>query len=252
MCLSWRLQEDKHTPAQAPVSQSTLSPGFGFAVADTDSADASTPPSSAEDEESQLLPKRSQTLSVVPTTKGQDNLSYGTTDSPSSTPLKRSVHYAPEPTTASVPHTPSPRLSRHRARHAADEIWDELEEDSPPIPYMRRHSTGLQTRAGLAPSKLRSGSSGSHGLSGSALDSSGELPPLDEGLVRSGTGRTYRDRRKKKSFGGESKDRSRQGALGGWWRMRRWWKIGQGGQKGKGNVASRDDDDQGADERYRD
>jgi len=64
------------------------------------------------------------------------------------------------------------------------------------------------------------------------MTESTELPPPDETtglLARSGTGRSYRDRKRRKSvpLGGDgtqdqAQDRA-QDALGGWWKMR-WWR----------------------------
>ena len=50
-------------------------------------------------------------------------------------------------------------------------------------------------------------------------------------LARSPAGRTYRDRRRRRASvaGGEgSRGEGRsQDAVGGWWKMKRWWKIGR-------------------------
>lgn len=80
------------------------------------------------------------------------------------------------------------------------------------------------------------------------------------GLKRSSTGRSYRDKKKRKERDGdgegstEGRERGRegreedmQGALGGWWKMKRWWKgedartRGRGrDDKGKGKARAED------------
>jgi hypothetical protein len=274
VALSWRLHP-KDTPSappeqqQQPVAQSSLAPGFGLSTSDSDTNSTSTlSPTSAPDEESALLP-RSKTLSAVPTQNNPDPTSYGSTiqDTPNldTTPLKKSVHYAPDLRHDQERRTPSPRLnktptsSKRRSWHATNEIWDELEEDAPPLPFTRRHSFGLQSHTGLAPSKLRAdnGGTGEHS-NNLGLESSGELPSIGDGIVRTGTGRTYRSRARRSGRSLESdtpllgqgierhgKVRGqRQEAQGGWWRMRKWLNI-RGEDKGKGTSRAREHEDGG-------
>lgn len=108
-----------------------------------------------------------------------------------------------------------------------DEIWGELSEDAPtPLAFGPRRSSARSTPVGDRPS--------------SALARSVELPPPDETthlLARASTGRSYRDRRRRRSVpGGDEgrRDSAPQEALGGWWKMR-WWKE-------RGGVLARDED----------
>jgi hypothetical protein len=132
------------------------------------------------------------------------------------------------------------RVSRlRRAKTAvipeAEEIWGELEEDSPSSvvsPFSaRRRSLHVRTPT---PSKLRpqSGDSG--------LESSQELPPLTPNeqtglLARSSTGRNYRDRRRRQPSGNRDSEARSQDAIGGWWKMKRWWKRDKN-SKGKSTT----------------
>ena len=142
-------------------------------------------------------------------------------------------------------HTPTTKdndlLSVTRLRREgmteADEIWGELEDDTPIIssPFSNRRSSAKST-----PSRLRS--------SGAMDDNDGLISP-HEGtalLERSGTGRNYRDRRRRRSMPSGGGDRRResqaQGALGGWWKMS-WWRGHK--KEGKGKVVGGNGENQG-------
>ena len=127
------------------------------------------------------------------------------------------------------------RLHR-RALAEADEIFRELEDNeslAPLSPFSNRRSSARST-----PSRLRPHS---------ATEDENPIAPPDETtdlLARSSTGRSYREKRRRRSMPiGEGEGSKRRGdiaqdALGGWWKMR-WW-----GGRGKGN--GKDDDGRNA------
>ena len=65
-----------------------------------------------------------------------------------------------------------------------------------------------------------------------------EAPIESTALLRAGTGRSYRDRRRRSMPGLETRRRSLDGqtqeAVGGWWKMKKWWYGSTGTGKGKG------------------
>lgn len=112
----------------------------------------------------------------------------------------------------------------------SEEIWEELEDDAlaDMSPFSQRRSSARSTPV-------------------SRLSSRGN--PRDENtnestalLSRSGTGRSYRDRRRRRStpiLGIQGTERRRRSAssrevLGGWWRLQRWWTGKDRKDKGKG------------------
>ena len=111
----------------------------------------------------------------------------------------------------------------------ADEILGELEENessTPLSPFSCRRSSARST-----PSRLRP-----YG----AIENDNPDPVVNETtalLARSSTGRSYRERRRRRSMpmgevgGSERREREAQNALGGWWKMR-WWR-GEGNGNGK-------------------
>ena len=139
----------------------------------------------------------------------------------------------------STPHTPESQKNGFypsRIVTESEEIWQELEDDtlSPLSPFHHRRSSARSTpsRDGHRP---RSG--------GELEDEPTESTSL---LARTGTGRSYRDRRRRKSAPhlegsgrpqGQDRRRSsaQQDALGGWWKMR-WWR------KGKDDDEEREDE----------
>ncbi|MCJ1397506.1 hypothetical protein MMC11_000699 [Xylographa trunciseda] len=222
LALSWRLNND-HT-SQMSVPQTPLTPGMGFPQPDSDHEEevASSP---NVDEESQLLPNRlrsqSQPAKLHSKTalNGTSSNANGQKRTSFSGSMKRSLRFT------STPVTPSARnddtLGAARARRSTmaevDEIWGELEEDTP-----------TQSPSPFGPRKLSARSTPVRDRPSSSMMSSGELAPPDETtglLARSGTGRSYRDRRRRRSapLGGREGARVAQEALGGWWKMR-WWR----------------------------
>lgn len=127
------------------------------------------------------------------------------------------------------------RLHR-KALAEADEILGELEENGSPTPlspFSYRRSSARST-----PSRLRPHS---------AIENVSFNPTPDEStalLARSSTGRSYRERRRRRSMPlGEGGDSDGQGdgaqdALGGWWKMR-WW-------RGEGKGIGKDDNGRSA------
>ena len=199
LALSWRLDNDSAT--RPPVSHNALTPGLGFV--DDESSDGETPtPTPIIDEEAALLNKESPYGSsdpLTPTTKNNDLLTIT-------------------------------RLRRKGTVTEREEIWDELEDDAP---------------TPLSPFSIRRSSMRSTSNPTSKRTSRFDLPDVEETpsessalLARSGTGRSYRDHRRRRSAPGfEARERERrrrsassQEALGGWWKMH-WWK---GDKKGKG------------------
>lgn len=135
------------------------------------------------------------------------------------------------------PHTPNTKnnglLSITRLRRKgvteSEEIWEELEDDAFPglTPFSRRKSSARSMPASKPPSRR---------------DLIDEIPNESTALLaRSGTGRSYRDRRRRRSTpiletqGRERKSASSQEALGGWWKMRDWWRGKERKNKGKGS-----------------
>lgn len=114
---------------------------------------------------------------------------------------------------------------RRKGITETEEIWEELEDD---------------TIGELSPFSMRRGSVWSASSRPTSKDQQNDPPP-DEStalLARSSTGRSYRDKRRRHStqtVGTQERDSRRksvssQEALGGWWKMKRWWS----GNDGKG------------------
>lgn len=105
----------------------------------------------------------------------------------------------------------------------SEEIWEELGDDSVSEPsrfaHQRANTISIPAKNYPHPE-----------LEGSPTESTSLL-------TRSGMGRIYRDRRRRSApmMGSSSQKRSRasrsQDALGGWWKMQKWWKGWE--QKGK-------------------
>lgn len=144
------------------------------------------------------------------------------------------------------PHTPinrnsNPPNSRPRRKTVTEsqEIWEELEDTSPlnlpqsPWSPPQTRSASLQ----ITPSKPPARRNASNvDTKGGALALDDEIPDEDTPLLEhSGTGRTYRDRRRRRSApqmgrrGGDESEGA-QAATGGWWKMA-WWNDSM---KGKG------------------
>ena len=222
LALSWRLNDDPST--RPTLNQPPLTPGMGFADDSPTPTPTSTSPSSP-------------TLSTI--TDEEIAMSANGNPSPYLHPRKHSRH-----TSLSNPHTPIAKNSAHlsSSRHGRDpvteseEIWEELADDtlSPLISsFHQRRSSARSTPSG---DRQRLGS-----RDGAAADSPTESTAL---LARTGTGRSYRDRRRRRSAPhleglgrSQTQDRRRssvqQDALGGWWKMR-WWKKGRDDGDGRG------------------
>ena len=119
---------------------------------------------------------------------------------------------------------------RRKGMTESEEIWDELEDDTLAelSSFSRRRSSVRSTPSSKPPSQE------------DAMDHSpNESTAL---LARSGTGRSYRDRRRRRSapiLETQERERRRrstssQEALGGWWKMKHWWRGREWKDKGKG------------------
>ena len=202
LALSWRLNND---PATRPsVSQNTLTPGMGFVDDDSDS-----------EAEGDIL-KTQADAEVSSPVNGKEP------------PLHRRRIFSPNdpctPTTKSKDFLSIDRL-RKKGITESEEIWEELEDDALAelSPFSQRRSSVPFS----SPSNIHSG--------GNALyESTNESTAL---LARSATGRSYRDRRRRRStpilVESGRKSVSSQETLGGWWKMRKWWKGNEGIDKGK-------------------
>ena len=135
------------------------------------------------------------------------------------------------------------RLHAKKGITESEEIWEELEDsgDTPAIPSLfSRRRTSAQTTPYLKPSA-------SSMLGGTDAEDE-ETPSESTALLRAGTGRSYRDKRRRRSMPGletrrRGLDDQTQEALGGWWKMRKWWYRSTGIQGGKGNVEDLPDED---------
>ena len=123
---------------------------------------------------------------------------------------------------------PKTPISIRKGITESEEIWEELEDDavSPLVPFHQRRASARSTPSRERKSRPQSGDGGYSPSESSAL------------LGRTGTGRSYRDRRRRSAPGlniqglGDGREERRssgqQQALGGWWKMR-WWKdMGRG------------------------
>lgn len=202
LALSWRL----HDPTARPtVPQTPLTPGMGFIDSENDT-EASSPLLPTHDDEEALNAKGNGILS---------------------SPLLADVKTPTTTTNSELLSTHS--RSRKRGMTETEEILEELEDDtltelfSPSLFSHHRRSSARST-----PSKARRANT-----DGQPADD--ETTAL---LGRTGTGRSYRDRRRRRrseptAMGNGRRRGSRDGsqeALGGWWKMG-WWRSRDG--KGK-------------------
>lgn len=121
--------------------------------------------------------------------------------------------------------------TRRKGVTESEEIWGELEDDTLAdlSPFSRRRSSARSTTSSKLPSR------------GNPMDESpNESTAL---LARSGTGRSYRDRRRRSTPIFETQERERrrrsassQEAVGGWWKMKNWWRGTERKDKGKATV----------------
>ena len=198
LALSWRLNNDP--TSRPPISQSPLTPGLGFVANDTESDPETEVAVSETDEEASLANGERSPSSKDP-----------------------SIHRLSFPNGFQTPHAnddmlPITRLRRHGITES-EEIWEELEDDrtSEFSPLQHRRSSARST----SPSNLAIGN-----------NSTDRIPSESTALLsRSGTGRIYRDKERRRSTrlpeASEHRRRKRsvssQDALGGWWKMKRWW-----------------------------
>ncbi|MCJ1311224.1 hypothetical protein MMC25_004895 [Agyrium rufum] len=253
--LSWRLSDHERS---GPITPKTpLTPGMGF-LSDTSSTHSDSPrfsPTLPNDEESLLLPKRRSSMSNNTTPKPSKSVTYQTFEAPS-TPHRTSTLRQNEILS-------STRRARTHTVSEVNEIWNELEDESPiptnvPSPWLSNRRSSLRnipSRPGSA-ALIENDVPSSQAVSRNetAMQSSDSLASNGEG--RSIMGRTYRDRRRssmpfertndisagqddrphsasrtrrpgrRKSAnerGQNQKDEQQQDALGGWWKMRRWF-----------------------------
>ena len=196
------------------MSQGALTPGLGLAPSDTDSETTSLLSPTYEDEEAAAPHlKHAATLPIRPSSPMTQSI-YGTMKA------KGRIRLA-SPSSLGIS-----KIRRARtAIHEADEIWDELEEG--------RHSNSgspLSTRRVSFPARLTTSSKISPGSDTSpTMVSNTGLPPDEQTtLLRSSTGRSYRDRKPRQTSvsGTGHARRKSQEAVGGWWKMQRWWNGG--------------------------
>ncbi|MCJ1285222.1 hypothetical protein MMC26_004561 [Xylographa opegraphella] len=230
LALSWRLNSDHTLPISVP--QTPLTPGMGFTPSDSNQEEvgSSVP---AQDEESQLLPNRlrsqSQPAKLPSKTalNGMSSNTNGNNRASFSGRMSRSLRFPSAPLTPNAQNNDTVGATRTRRTTMAevDEIWGELEEDAlTPLssPFGSRRLSVRSTLLGGRPS--------------SSMLSNEELPLPDETtglLARSGTGRSYRVWRRRRSAPLEDRERVglAQQALGGWWKMR-WWRNGAERERG--------------------
>ena len=201
LALSWRLSNDPTT--RPPVSQNTLTPAMGFVDDDSDiEAEDGMPIYDTDEEAHPTDNKESPHLGYVGRMSSPTNIC--------------------SPTTRDNDLLNITRL-RRKGITESEEIWEELEDDS--IGEMssfarRRSSVWYPQTPKTAPG-------------GTAADRSPtESTAL---LARSGTGRSYVDKRRRHSAQPIAKHDSgrrrvssvSQEALGGWWKMKRWWTRGR-------------------------
>lgn len=168
------------------------------------------------------------TLSQPPLTPGMGFIDD--TDSEPSTPangsheeagLTPTRHRRATSLNVNYPRTPT---SAYKTITESDEIWEDLEDDavSPLQPFHLRRSSARST-----PSPNPKQSAPSAGTAASPNESTALL-------ARTGTGRSYRDKRRRRSAPGidlrgvsntqgRRKSPAQQEATGGWWKMK-WWK----------------------------
>ena len=150
----------------------------------------------------------------------------------------RPISWPNDPRTATPYKHDLPSITRLHAKKGiteSEEIWEELEDsgDTPaiPSPFSRRR-TSAQTTPYLKTSAVSM-------LGGTDAAEDDEPPTESTALLRAGTGRSYRDTRRRRSMPGletrRSLDGQTQEAVGGWWKMRKWWYRSTGTGKGKGD-----------------
>lgn len=185
---------------------------MGFVNDDSDSGAEADTPKSPADEEAQLA-------------DGKQSLFHNPSNS----------HRVPPPNDACTPTTKNNDLLsithlRRKGITESEEIWEELEDDAPAemSPFSHRRSSARSTPISKLPSRENP-----------RTENTNESTAL---LARSGTGRSYRDRKRRRSTPiSETQEMERRRrstssheALGGWWKMRNWWSGKDRKDKGKG------------------
>ena len=204
LALSWRLNNDPST--RPSVSQNTLTPGMGFVDDDNDSAaeiDTLTTPANEE-----------------------VNLANG-----KESPIHNRRLFPPsDPRTLTTKNNDRLSITRVRRNGITEsaEIWEELEDDvlAELSPFSRRRSS------------VRSTPSKSYSRRNAVDEDTDESTAL---LARSGTGRSYRDRRRRRStpiLETQERERGRKSALsqellGSWLKIKSWWRGEEMKDKGK-------------------
>ncbi|MCJ1484515.1 hypothetical protein MMC06_004686 [Schaereria dolodes] len=219
LALSWRLNNDPVT--RPAVVQTPLTSGMSSAPEDSDSEAETTFQTTPHGDEESL------TLDHSPLLNGNGKGSG-----------KHRDWHTPTPTTKDNDLLSVTR-NRRKGMTEADEIWGELEDETPELlsPFSRRRSSARST-----PSRLRSSGT---------LDGVGEPNEGTALLARSGTGRSYRDTRWWRSVpegdprawrkGSQAQGQGQtQEALGGWWKMR-WWTGSKGDKDGRREGSARDE-----------
>ena len=185
-----------------------------------------------------LTPEADEEANLLPDGKASP-FSYHRTSRPISWPK--------DPRTATQYKDDSTSIARLRSKKGiteSEEIWEELEDSGDttaiPSPFSRRR-TSAQTTPYLKPLAASL-------LGGTDAEGDDENPTESTSLLRAGTGRSYRDKRRRRSIPGlETRRRSLDGqtqeALGGWWKMRKWWYRSTGTGRGRGNVEDLPEED---------
>ena len=185
-----------------------------------------------------LTPEADEEANLLPNDKASP-FSYHRTSRPISWPN--------DPRTATPNKHDLSRIARLHAKKGiteSEEIWEELEDsgDTPAVlsPFSRRR-TSAQTTPYLKPSAVSM-------LGGTDAADDDHSPIESTALLHAGAGRSYRDKRRRRSMPGletsrRSSDGQTQDAVGGWWKMRKWWYRSTGTLRGKGNVEDLPDED---------
>ena len=210
LALSWRLNNDSST--RPTVSQNTLTPGMGFVDNDINSEAEGNSLYSQADEEANLADRKELPL------HNHHNPHHISSPYDSHTPTTRSNEML------------SITRMRRKGITESEEIWEELADDAPaePSPFSRRRSSVRSDPFSRAHSQGK---------------------PMDENvnestalLTRSGTGRSYRDRKRRRStpiMEPQERERRRRSVssretFGGWWMAKQWWRGKERKDKGKG------------------
>ena len=206
LALSWRLNNDPTT--RPSVSQNTLTPGMGFVDDDSDpEAEANTLKTQADEE--------------VDIANGNG--------SSFRSPRILSTNDSRTPTMNNNDLLSITRL-RRKGITESEEIWEELEDDALAelSPFSRRRSSARSNP-----------SLNLHSRENPKNENTNEPTAF---LARSGTGRSYRDRRRRRStpnMGTHERERSRRSASSqetsdSWWKVKSWWREKERKDKGKG------------------